>query len=405
MSWVELNTVLIYTSEDFAYSQSVAGCGFQNTICKNAGEWDFWTPKILEKFRLIHEKGGSLVFFSNQVNENIHSLKARFTRFIPKLTLEDDNPVIDGQDKPKNIPIMALFATKKNCFRKPFTNLWKVLGFIYIKKGLPSPDSSMSIYIGGRDGALYLSNWKECEKIKYTKKIFKNKSDNDRAFAKNIGVAFVSSKKFFLEKPESKWIWCRCLLSVKDRITYLRKHENDSEPDIVNILDEMNGEKHLILINGNYSAGKNTLAKIIIKNLKESHGDEFKVSLLSDQGLRFSKKINKKFTDALFDGTTIIVTYNPTYKARKRYLQFAKKYDMSVLIINMTTDPKICEILNHTKLQTSKNFQLDLHPHNYYKKWLQQQEYPDYAENYIKVIDYPMVLRFRKELKFQYSIF
>lgn len=404
MSWYYRNTVLMYTSDDFQYKPNIGCFGLKNTICKNIDNknWDLWNPNILEKFRLINEKGGSIVFISDQSDIDLNALKAKFCRFVKKLTIDDKS--VAGET-PKYIPIMALFAMKKNCYRKPFTNLWNILLIVYKKEKKAPPDIKSSIYVGGRDGGIFLSNWKEVKQNRNVVKNFKNRSDNDRAFANNVGLQFSSAKAFFMDKPSCNWKWNNFLMLPKKRIEYYKTHKNDEEPDIMEIIEKMGGEKHLIIINGNYSSGKSTLAKRILDSFKEKNGENFKITILSDYKIRFTKKNIKLFTDSIFESTTIIKTYKPTYEARKRYIKLAKKYEIPVLIINLTTPSNICRILNHTKVQLSNDIDLNIHPFNFYNKWITNFEYPDYIEEFIEVIDYPMVLRYRKALMLNYSPF
>jgi len=408
MVWEYKNTVLIYKSKDFAYNSSVAACGFSHTLLKRSKPfpetWELWSPKILEKFKIIHEKKASIVFFSNQYGENVSAVKSKFAKFIKTFVVKSDNPVIGEDAVETPIPIVAFFAMKKNCFKKPFTNLWKILNFTYQKRNLDIPDPSMSIFIGSRDGGMYLKNWKECINKPYNPKKFSSRSDTDRAFAQNIGVRFVSGRSFFLDKPESKWKWSTSLMSIEDRIKHIRKHKDETEPDVLENLEKLpTSEKHLIIIMGPPASGKTMLSKIISAKLKEKNGEEFKVNIVNDQKKNPSKKFTKIITDSLFEQTTIIITKHAGYTQRNSYIKMARKYEMPTLIIYVKTDYNICKILDQTKVQTSRDFSQELHPSQDYNTWKKTFESPGYVEDDVVVLEYPIILKFRQELKFRYS--
>lgn len=408
MSWDYQNTVLIYKSSDFSYKPSIAAFGVANTILKRSSldkTWELASPKILEKFKLIYDKGGSIVLFSNQYGKNASFVKAKFNKLVKSLVIKSDNPVVE-ECKDTPIPIMAFFSLKKNCFKKPFTNLWKILNFIYQKKGLNHPDPSLSIFVGGNDGGLYLKNWQECQKNSYVRKIFKNRSDTDRAFAKNVGVRFSSAKSFFYGNAESKWNWNPYLMSVEDRIKHIKKHKDDTEPDVRKSLDELpEKDKILVIIMGPPCSGKVTISKIITEKLKEKYGEEHKVVVINDIKRNLSKKFQKEITDSLFEQSTIIITKHPDYKRRNLYIRLAHKYEMPSLIVNVKADIAICKILDQVKVQISRDFARELYPVQIYKAWTKKFEYPDYSEDNVVVMDYPLVMKFRHEMKFQYSMF
>lgn len=415
--WQYQNTVLIYISDEFQYKPSVAACGLIRTIIKKTGkgateEWNIANDTYMKKFKTIHDSGGSIVFISNQMDTlHINTIKSRFNKFIEKFTYVEETTEDKNQDIPntqtKHIPVMAIFSTKKNCFTKPFTNLWKVMGFMYQIKKLPPPDLKMSIYIGRCDGGIYVAN-KGTESNVYTKKFFKCRTDIDRAFAHNVGVQFVSQTQFFYDKPEPKWKWCPILMDPDTRMKYIKDHKNDTEPNMADIINE---KKYLIIIMGMPSSGRSTLIKRIVDDTFDKTKDANEPHIIHITKTKhmyktYSKKLTKCIHDAIYEKTTIIKLDYSDYKHRNILIAIAREYEVPVLIINLTTDINICKILNYTKVQTSSNFNLGVHSRTTYAEWEKQYEVPIYypdSDKDITVIEYPMVLRFRKELKFHYS--
>jgi predicted kinase len=426
--WQSKNTVLIYISEGFQYNPSVAGCGLLHTVIQETeSEWNV-NPEFVEKFKIIHESGGSIVFFSNQ-NIHANTIKARFTRCMQKFLLPSGDP----------IPVMALFATKHNCFMKPFTNLWKVMGFMYQIKNKAIPDVSTSIYIGKFDGGLYVKNWQAVAAKKFTKKIYTTRSDSDRAFAHNVGVQFVSRAQFFYGKPEPKWKWCFFLMSLEDRMKYIKQHNESEEPNLRAIMGD---KKYLVIVIGRPSSGRSTLIKRIIAELGVPGGVDLarpdaaltprstaeqsdEIGSFRDQESAsgsnapeptvihvskkvYPKKLIKTIKEAIWKGTTIIKLDFPDYAHRNALIKISREYDTPTIIVHLTTDKKLCEILNRVKIQTTTDFSLELHEHLAYIDWQKKYEAPEYdqvSDPDVTVVEYPMVVRLRREFKYQYSTY
>jgi hypothetical protein len=401
MPWELKNTVLIFTSDDFEYKPSIAGCGLLNTILIRSRPFPKkWTLKsdYLEKFQDIHNKGGSVVFFSNQYTNNPNIVKLRFANFLKSFTCVDDSPVAGEESMVKNIPVIALFALKKNCFKKPFTNLWKLLTFIYIKAEKPAPSLENSIYIGGYDGGMFLKNWKACLKNKYCDKQFITRFDTDRAFAYNIGVQFVSSVVFFCAKEEPKWKWNTFAMDIPKRLSYIYKMKDIEEPDIMARLGELpESEKYFILIMGRPSSGKTTLSRRILDLLTEAH--------IMHDSFGTLKANYKKLKNMIYEKTTILVTKYSDYKKRNEYIKIARTFNVPTVIIYLKTLQNVCKLLNNTKIQTSRDFSLEMHPYTTYLFWKKCYVEPEYAADDILVINYPFKMRYRSELKFRYSDF
>lgn len=402
--WQNKNTVLIYISDGFQYKPSIAGFGLMRTLIKidTSKEWCLGDPAYLEKLKVIHESGGSIVFFSNHYGLHVNTIKARFGRFMTNLG--------------HNIPVMALFATRKNCFMKPFINLWKVLGFMYQIKQHDIPDIDSSIYVGKCDGGLYLKNWKEVAENKFAKKIFRSSSDVDRAFAHNVGIQFVARSTFFHEKPESKWKWYPMLMDPEVRLKYIKQHKNTPEPSISEIIGS---KKYLVIVMGMPSSGRSTLIKRIVSELGDRPADI--AEPLSDavgapsgeppnvvhvKQQKYTKKLIKTIKDFIWANTTIIKLDFSDYTHRTPIIKIAREYDTPILIVYLTTERKICEILNFVKVQTSTDFSLEIYGPDIYADWqkkFEALEYDPINDKDITVVEYPMVLRYRKEIKYRYS--
>lgn len=422
--WIHRNHILIYISEDFGFNPNVAGCGFMHTIVKDyykADEWRIADPSYMEKFKAIHDNGGSIVFFSNQSKIlNINNIKSRFDKFAKDFVVDyaadDSQDIPDEERKKQRIPIMALFSLRHNCFRKPFNNMWKVMGFVYIKQGKQPPDLSKSIYIGKMDGSFYVKNWDECKRDRYARKIYRNRSDVDRAFAANIGVPFVSHKLFF-HGEDTKWQWSRLIMPPDERLKYQRKQKKVVEPNMIEELMTLPSphNKYFIMVMGRPSSGKSTLIKRLEDDLMEKFGENFKYNIMKtdDDGKKKTMSKNGKYTknfiqkikDALFDSTVILHMKFSNYNSRNELIEIARLYEIPTFIIYLTTPEKICRVMNFVKIQISKNFDQEYYLTSPFNEWQKKFEYPDYYEKDVKMIEYPMVLRFRQELKFRYSPF
>lgn len=295
-------------------------------------------------------------------------------------------PVVQEPPEHRVPPVIAVFAMEDNCFKKPFTNIWKVIIWLYRRKEKPLPSIHHSIYIGGLDGSY--------------------RPDTDRAFAYNIGLHFFSKIRYFTGENR-KWKYSEKCGSTK----YIKyKLENPETPP--NILEELKkvptANKYIIIIMGRPSSGKHTLLTDLLEQIHSIYGQDFPVGNISAKdhiSKRFQRK--KSFSYELKklienNVITIVVDDKPSYERRDDILKVASKAKASTLIVNLKTPRCIAFLFDMIKIQTSKNPKLKRLSDARMRFWEGIYENPDYAESNILTIDYPIVLKHKKELMYKY---
>ena len=142
-------------------------------------------------------------------------------------------------------------------------------------------------------------------------------SDSDKLFAINCGLKYKTPEELFLPKEENK----------KKTIPY------NVEP---------NDKQELVIMVGFPGSGKTTLTTIFEKysNYSILHGDELKTET----------KIIKMLTKELENNKSVIIdATNPSIKKRSIFINIAKKYNIYIRIITMSTSME--ESMNRNSLR------------------------------------------------------
>jgi hypothetical protein len=421
--WVYENDidVLYFSSGHFEYNENIVITSFNNTLIKGDVKketveyLELYDKSIIPFFQKIHESNGSIIIIENMQNQPQYLLKQAAEKFIQLMQLESDT----------NIPFIIMFSLSYNRFKKPYTHIITKLEHLYQSKDGKKINLDNSILIGNNAG-----------RIKTTTQPADNITD--RAFANNIGIKnFLTPNHVFLNdmSPRS-WKWHNHNINIKDVVL---KHKVLIEPSFNDILnDQVSSNTNqtnqnitkVIFITGPPTSGKTLLGNRIRMYLNDTYQKEQiarDVIILDVNNFEHSKQLIKVLTAELEHQLTenpqkysdiIVIDTNENIYKRSLYFDIftnknsqisknIKKYKLKYIEIDI--ERNLCEYLNIFRLQISKSNTLKLIPkyiyntyYNNYKKFSPKEIKDVSLLTILKIVNFPFVIRERKELYYYY---
>ena len=237
--WKTIDTLTYFIPPNFNYSKSVAVFSLFNTLLRPSHMGlKYWSINVKERLQELYKKNASIIVIHTFDTDELDMVKG----------------ICDKMLKDLNIPVMFFFATKRNKYSKPFTNIWILIELFY-KKANKTINKQMSIYVGNSAGRI--KNVKSSYRM-YEKCI--DKSCVDRAFAHNIGLVFITPEMLFHnDKSGIMWRYSDQVITQKDRKYLAGKSYH--QPIISDELKKLpESKKYIIMITGPPCSGKTTLA-------------------------------------------------------------------------------------------------------------------------------------------------
>lgn len=331
-NWKMLGTVLLYQSTDFDFKKSIIITEMSNCLLKPMNRY-----RILNKFvepsvevnkefiiKIYSEaENKSLVLLCNEITYK------RGTMYIIKKKLELLTEILD-------IPILAIFSLRKNCFAKPFTGMWRLLNAYYLQK----VNYKVSDCIVVSDNGGLIENMEKKIQI----------NDYDMAFAHNIGFPFYTINEYVDGTVEKK-TWNNFIISPETRLLYDQQIKNIENPNIFKLLGEF-GKKnsYIIMIIGPPSSGKTRLAKLIIAKWRASKfGEKNAIFYIGWSSFQ-------KFKNCVNDKISVILDNNRyTNSMRNPYIKYAQEYDVPILFIDVNPGIEMAKIFEMAKIETAES--------------------------------------------------
>ena len=293
MNWIVNNTYIFGKygkTRKFTKKTMVASFDLDHTIIKPSGgkrfsdsddDWEFFDNTVIDKLNRYYLDGYNIVIVSNQGG-------------IPKgkTILGVWKNKIENMAEGLKIPFIILASMHNDLYRKPRTALWDK----FIKC-----NPKHSFYCGDAGGL-------PKRKIKRTV-IKKDFSDSDLKFACNLGIPFMHRDEFIYNKKQT--------LAVKYSVD-LKNISTDTYSDFTPL-----DETEMIINVGYAGSGKSYYTKKYILPHHYVH--------INRDTLKTMSKCKRACEKALKDGNSVIIdNTNPSRKARKVYIDIAKKYNISV---------------------------------------------------------------------------
>jgi DNA 3'-phosphatase len=391
--WVEFNGGLICrfpnprkSEPEFGYSERVAGFNLDYTIVRtvaklvaNKYEFEFVYHNCLLKLADLNRQDYSIVIISDQTLisrgiMSIEDLQYKFD-FLVKLLAE------------RRIPVIGIFTTKNNCYKKPHTWTWKFLSEIYrgAKKNINIKES---FYCGSLAGRV-------------AKKPYRKDLDYvDRAYAHNINLEFKTPEQVFRQSAENRDFYYENSLDDKEKDEFIEyeieKYKSSVLFKFKNIyeycLDQSSKlyplppgsnqkPSFMIMMIGPPCSGKTKLATLIASHtiVKKDNTVSSLAVIVPDHYYDKDRKLSaacrmRLLTNFIQDGRIIILDGNyPTHASREPYLKLAASYKMLFIFIKLSTPYKICRQFNHIKLEKSQDK---------FREPLNDSQFKSYNKNY-----------------------
>lgn len=377
--WKETDTVLYYVSPNFNYGPSVASFGFSDVLIKNPyvkkkNPIELWAPVVLEKLQTIYSHGASLVIFDYHYSDPAE-LKKYFVEFLKLVKL----------------PVVAFFASSKNKYSKPNTNVWKLLNLLYRKEG-KTINHETSLHIGHNAG-----------RVTRNKYAFDN-SCSDRAFASNICIAFSTPDRFFLNFAYTNaWRWDASIIPKRKREALYEESKKYTIPIIEEILGEMpESQVYTLIIAGPPSSGKTDLAQKIKRKWETDFTDKGLIDIIGESAKTLD--IVEETMEATFNaGKSVIIDAKHEAYLLTQLVKVSMKHKAPVLILKIRINHELNILFDCIKVQKAKT--TDITPTTKY-------QWKDYKSNYhipvfdlpcVKEIDFPIIIKDYPEFWYEYS--
>lgn len=389
--WKNVDTVIYYINPDFKSYQTIAIFSFVGTFVKRVVpefgpngekintdkqlEYLYDMQKIKEKLKLITDKGASIILYDSFRTEIVDEIQNAVEIF----------------QKDMECPIVSFISTKANKYSKPFTGVWKLIELFY-KRQNKQIKKSTSMIIGNMAGRITLK---------------RRKIDNgcaDRAFAYNIGLNFTTPDRFFLGQTDfSLWKW-NCNILDKENLSLWVQTTNRMTVPI--IIDEVNklpeSNKYTIIITGTPSCGKTTFAKKI-KRKWDGDFNKGVIELVSDNTSTI-EEMETSVNAILTNNQSIIVDLKCISENVTKIVKKSMENKTPILVIEIKTNPKIAQLLDFIKVQTSISSNVILYSKIEWNKYYRQYIQPIYRDvPCVRHIDFPLVIKLSEEFWFEYS--
>ena len=402
----------------FDYCTKVAAFNLDNTIMEskpklifNRFAFDFMFQNCIQKIQDLHKSGYSIVIISDQ-----DAISRGF------MTIEDLQYKFNylvGMLADKRVPVIGIFTTKNNCFKKPHTRTWKLLMKLYAATN-KSIDMKESFYVGNLAGRV-------------AKTPFKKDFDYvDRAFAHNLGLEFKVPEQIFRHSVEAREFKYENIMDDKEKdeiivfeyeryrrspffhtnghdyglLSYCYNQSKKMMSVVLPVIPENSDEKiattkivssnnvvsFMIIMVGPPSCGKtflaNCLGKRISKKVIGPDGKESTTSpiiVIEDKHKIESggKPLSKTQRDSLIDECIrqqriIILDSNyASHESRNPYLEKAVEYNLPVFFFKFDTPYKICRHFNHMKFEATKDYTKEPLTPYVFKKYNRTYQPPD----------------------------
>ena len=266
-------------------------------------------------------------------------------------------------------PVICLFATARDIYRKPCKGMWNILKEDILGENKCEILREDSFYVG--DAAGRMAGWKSGKSADW--------SSVDRKFAINAGIKFYTPEEFFLDEPLNKLID----LGRDPRNLPVRIREPLLLDDHMATIK--NEESVVLMAVGYPASGKTTFYERHFKDKKFVH--------VNQDTLKTNKKCIVQVSQALKNNQSVYIdNTNPTRESRQVFIQLAKELNVQVKCLHFTADEWLCKHLNVFRSITKSTEQLPAVAFNSFRSKYQP---PCEAEGFHEIVVIPFDCVFR----------
>lgn len=314
-SWESFNgqQLLVYTPRGCKSSALIAAYDMDGTLITtksgkvfptNVDDWKLAFGNVRRTLQEKHSANYKIVIFTNQAG--ISSGKTKLTDIQKKI-----EKIIDAL----GVPVQAFVAAGDNHFRKPLTGMWQML--CDAKNDGVSVDMKASYYVGDAAG-------RPENKLRKKKK---DHSSADRLFAMNLGLPFLTPEEHFSRTKPEKWT----------KPEFIPHEFLASPPQLVEPQVKIaKSDLEVVVMVGGPGSGKSHFCKTYL----QSAGYE----IINRDTIGTWQKCVNRLNDCLKSGKKAVIdNTNGNKEARFRYINAAKKNNVSCRCLVMTASFKHCE--------------------------------------------------------------
>lgn len=328
------STLMVYNYGDVQYKRNIAMFSFNNTLITGYAPteegyvWEFGFDSIPDKLREISETH-NIIIYDVLLPATIPKKKTKPNYTHQTGSRDATKAVLDEFVKKLNIPLIAVFNQRYNCYHKPCTNVWKLIEKTYIVKTKLELDIKSSYYCGSLAGR------------------GDSEASTDRAFASNAGINFFTPIELFCGAPATPYTWRPTRLGLEVRKKYIADCKEQKAVDIIGEIAKFTPNKnYMIIITGPPCSGKTTLAKRLVSEFKLVRSQP--ANIITGKVERL-KTVCKSYIES--EGLIVVDMNTFNAKLRKPYLDIANKHKVATLVLEIHIPRDICRILSFIRVQ------------------------------------------------------
>ena len=313
-------------SSEFVPSAGVAAFDLDHTLItpmsgnvhpKDENDWKLMNQHDLKrKLKSLVASGKCIVIVSNQASLDRDGKKTALEGKVKRVQQALDVP----------LAFYCCYA-KVHRNRKPAPGLWERVTHDFAEKGVVV-DKQQSFYCGDAAGRPEgTKRWAGSTK-QDAKKDF---ADTDRRFAINAGLEFFTPEQLFFNEDPLALAPSAC--PGLDPRT-IKRHDGNPYDSI-----RVSSTQELVILVGYPGSGKSSLARAVFASQGYT-----RVNL---DTLKTQEKCLKTTSEALHEGKSVVIdNTNPDVDSRKRYVDAAKRKDVPVRCVWVSTPREVAEHLN-----------------------------------------------------------
>ena len=336
-------------------------------LSKDARDWKFNLPCVPKKINELFEKKDDskfesvLVLFSNQLNLN--------SKVVERAAFETKiDSVVSKLGVSNKCPVICLFATARDEFRKPCKGMWNILKEEFLDKFECELKMEGSFFVG--DAAGRFASWKPGRSADW--------SSVDHKFAVNVGLKFYTPEEFFLNEPKVDTFDLG-----RDPKTFTAPKGNNF--DIESHLE--NSTIVMVMAVGSPASGKSTFYHKYLKSRNFVHVNRDTLKTIPKCLSLVRSAFNSK-QSVYIDNT------HPTRESREIFIAIAKEFNFPVKCFHFVADEWLCK---HLDVFRSIKTKVEPLPSVAFNTFRSKHQSPNEIEGFDKIIQIPFMANFESD--------